>query len=77
MGRSSSRCAVREAVAHAKPDAIVHEATALDGVRFSRNLDRSFAHANRLRREGTDALLAAARQSGVARFVAQSLANAH
>ena len=45
-------------------------------MRFSRNLDRTFAQTNRLRREGTDALLAAARETGVLRFVAQSFANA-
>jgi 2-alkyl-3-oxoalkanoate reductase len=66
--------AVRRAVLRARPDAIVHQATALADVRFSRNLDRSFAQTNRLRREGTDALLAAAREAGVTRFVAQSFA---
>jgi 2-alkyl-3-oxoalkanoate reductase len=44
-------------------------------VRFSKDLDRSFAETNRLRREGTDALMAAAREAGVRRFVAQSFAN--
>src|SRR6266540_514529 len=53
--------AVRKAVLETQPDAIVHQATALADVRFSRNLDRSFARTNRLRTEGTDALLAAAR----------------
>ena len=67
--------AVREAVATAEPDAIVHQATALADVRFVRNLDRSFTSTNRLRKEGTDALLAAAREAGVRRFVAQSYAN--
>jgi nucleoside-diphosphate-sugar epimerase len=43
--------------------------------RFSRRLDRTFAMTNRLRVAGTDALIAAARQAGVARFVAQSFAN--
>jgi nucleoside-diphosphate-sugar epimerase len=66
--------AVRKAVLEAEPDAIVHQATALADVRFSRNLDRSFAPTNRLRTEGTDALLAAAREAGVRRFVAQSFA---
>jgi 2-alkyl-3-oxoalkanoate reductase len=66
--------AVRKAVLEAEPDAIVHQATALADVRFSRNLDRSFAQTNRLRTEGTDALLAAAREAGVPRFVAQSFA---
>jgi nucleoside-diphosphate-sugar epimerase len=64
--------AVGMAVREAQPDAIVHQATALADVRFSKNLDRSFALTNRLRREGTDALLAAAREAGVRRFVAQS-----
>ncbi|HJY70655.1 MAG TPA: NAD-dependent epimerase/dehydratase family protein, partial [Streptosporangiaceae bacterium] len=67
--------AVRRAVLDAKPDAIIHQATALDGVRFGRSLDRSFAPTNRLRTEGTDALLAAAREAGVHRFVAQSFAS--
>jgi nucleoside-diphosphate-sugar epimerase len=67
--------AVREAVLEAKPDAIVHQATALANVRFSRRLDRSFAETNRLRKEGTAALLAAAREAGVQRFVAQSYAS--
>jgi 2-alkyl-3-oxoalkanoate reductase len=67
--------AVREAVAAAEPDAIVHQATALANARFSRNFDRSFAQTNRLRTEGTDNLLAAARDAGVARFVAQSFAS--
>jgi nucleoside-diphosphate-sugar epimerase len=64
--------AVGEAVATARPDAIVHEATALSGVADYRNLDRTFAQTNRLRTAGTDALLAAARGAGVDRFVAQS-----
>jgi 2-alkyl-3-oxoalkanoate reductase len=67
--------AVRKAVLGTKPDAIVHQATALADVRFSKNLDRTFEQTNRLRREGTDALLAAAREAGVTRFVAQSFAN--
>lgn len=67
--------AVRRAVLASEPEAIVHQATALADVRFSRNLDRSFAQTNRLRTEGTDALLAAAREAGVPRFVAQSFAS--
>jgi nucleoside-diphosphate-sugar epimerase len=68
--------AVRKAVLETKPDAIVHQATALADARFSRNLDRTFAQTNRLRTEGTDALLAAAREAGIRRFVAQSFASA-
>src|SRR5919109_318679 len=67
--------AVRQAVLETQPDAIVHQATALANARFGRSLDRTFAQTNRLRREGTDALLAAAREAGVRRFVAQSFAS--
>jgi nucleoside-diphosphate-sugar epimerase len=67
--------AVRKAILESEPDAIVHQATALANVRFSRNMDRTFAQTNRLRTEGTDALLAAAREAGVRRFVAQSFAS--
>src|ERR687895_859773 len=68
-------CAVRKAVVEVEPDAIVHQATALADVSFRRNFDRTFAQTNRLRTEGTDALLAAAREVGVRRFVAQSFAS--
>jgi 2-alkyl-3-oxoalkanoate reductase len=66
--------AVQNAVAAARPDAIVHQATALAGLSDFKHFDRSFAATNRLRTAGTDALLAAARESGVTRFVAQSYA---
>jgi 2-alkyl-3-oxoalkanoate reductase len=58
----------------ARAEAIIHEATALAGGGFSRKLDKTFAQTNRLRTQGTDALLAAAREAGVRRFVAQSFA---
>jgi len=67
--------AVRQAVIAAAPDAIIHQATALADVNFSRSLDKSFLATNRLRTEGTDALLAAASTTGVRRFVAQSFAS--
>jgi nucleoside-diphosphate-sugar epimerase len=67
--------AVRTAILESEPEAVVHQATALADVSFSRNFDRTFAHTNRLRTEGTDALLAAAREGGVRRFVAQSFAS--
>jgi nucleoside-diphosphate-sugar epimerase len=66
--------AVREAVVAAKPDAIVHQGTALAGTTDFKHFDRSFAQTNRLRTEGTDNLLAVAREAGVERFVAQSFA---
>ena len=67
--------AARETVAAVRPDAIIYQATALADMRFSRNLDRSFAPTNRLRTEGVDALLGAAREAGVPRFIAQSFAS--
>lgn len=66
--------AVREAVATAQPDAIVHEATALSGKSDYKHFDTSFAETNRLRTAGTDALLAAARTAGVHRVLVQSYA---
>ena len=66
------RVAVRTAVEFVEPDVIVHELTDLRGASNLRRFDRVFAASNRLRTEGTDNLLAAARQVGVARFVAQS-----
>jgi 2-alkyl-3-oxoalkanoate reductase len=67
--------AVRDAVSAAQPDAIVHQATALTGISDFKHFDRSFAETNRLRTEGTDLLLAVAREAGVQRFVAQSYAS--
>lgn len=66
--------AVRKAILDAKPEAIIHQATALADGGFSRKLDKTFAQTNRLRTEGTDALLAAAQEAGVQHFVAQSFA---
>jgi nucleoside-diphosphate-sugar epimerase len=64
--------AVRKAVLEAEPEAIVHEATAFANLKFGRNLDKVLVETNELRTKGTDDLLAAAREAGVRRFVAQS-----
>jgi nucleoside-diphosphate-sugar epimerase len=64
--------AVGEAVAHAEPEAIVHQMTALAGKPNLRNFDKWFATTNQLRTVGTEHLLAAAEAAGVGRFVAQS-----
>ena len=70
---------VGEAVAAARPDAIVHEMTALSvayaGKPNLRRADRFFATTNRLRSEGVDHLLAAAEATGVSCFVAQGHAS--
>lgn len=69
---------VGEAVAAARPDAIVNEMTALSvahaGKPNLRKAERFFAATNRLRSEGTDHLLAAAEATGVPHVVAQSAA---
>jgi nucleoside-diphosphate-sugar epimerase len=66
--------AVARAVAAAAPDVVVHQLTALSGEADPRHIERAFAETNRLRTEGTDHLLAAARAAGAERFVAQSFA---
>ena len=66
--------AVGAAVSAARPEVIVHELTALSGSLDLRHIDRTFEQTNRLRTEGTDILLSAARAAGTRRFVAQSFA---
>ncbi|HEY4277080.1 MAG TPA: NAD(P)-dependent oxidoreductase [Conexibacter sp.] len=68
------RDAVARAVASAEPEAIVDQLTALSGESDMRHIDRAFQATNRLRREGTDYLIAAGRAVGARRFVAQSFA---
>ena len=65
------RDAVVAVVAQAKPDAIVHQLTALSAIDF-RHFEKSFELTNRLRTEGTDNLLAAASAARLQRLVAQS-----
>ena len=60
---------VAEAIAHAQPEVVVHQMTALGRGVDLRRFDRSFALTNRLRTEGTDHLLAAAAASGARRAV--------
>ncbi|MEH2519736.1 nucleoside-diphosphate-sugar epimerase [Bradyrhizobium sp. AZCC 1610] len=64
--------AIRAAVIAAKPDVIIDQMTDLADVTDIRHFDRAFATTNRLRTEGTDFLLAAAREAGARRFIAQS-----
>lgn len=64
--------AIHAALTAARPDVIVHQLTDLKGASDLRKFDRAFANSNRLRTTGTDYLLAAARDCGVKRMVAQS-----
>ncbi len=66
--------AVAQAVGEAEPDVVIHELTAIDAGTISRSVDKMFALTNRLRTEGTDHLVAAARAVGAERFIAQSFA---
>jgi 2-alkyl-3-oxoalkanoate reductase len=66
--------AVMSAVRQAKPEIVIHQLTSIPRKLDLRNLDQEFALTNRLRREGTDNLLSAARAAGARRFIAQSFA---
>jgi 2-alkyl-3-oxoalkanoate reductase len=66
--------AVRAAVAAARPDAIVNQLTALPKRIDPRRIERDFELNDRLRSEGSAILAAAARDAGVARVIAQSIA---
>jgi 2-alkyl-3-oxoalkanoate reductase len=63
---------IRATVIAAKPDVVIDQMTDLADVMDLRYFDRAFATTNKLRTEGTDFLLAAAREAGVKRFIAQS-----
>jgi nucleoside-diphosphate-sugar epimerase len=64
--------AVREAVRAAQPDVIVHQMTALAGVKNLKHFDAAFAQTNRLRKDGTAHFIAAAREVGTKRILVQS-----
>lgn len=63
--------AMTTVVVDAKPEVVIHELTAINGVN-PKNLDGGFVLTNRLRTEVTDTLLNAARKAGAERFIAQS-----
>jgi 2-alkyl-3-oxoalkanoate reductase len=64
--------AVRKALVATRPDAVIYQATSLANVSDFKHFDRSFAPTNRLRTDGIDILLAAGREFGLRRIVAQS-----
>jgi 2-alkyl-3-oxoalkanoate reductase len=66
--------AVAQAVGEAEPEVVIHQLTAINAGSLSRSLDKSFELTNRLRTEGLDHLLAAARAVGARRFIVQSFA---
>jgi nucleoside-diphosphate-sugar epimerase len=66
--------AVGRVVADAAPEVVVHQLTAIPLDLNMEDFEGQLAMTNRLRVEGTDHLLAAARAAGARRFVAQSFA---
>jgi nucleoside-diphosphate-sugar epimerase len=69
--------AVTSAVKAARPDAVIHELTAIPQRLDPRKIVRDFTLTDRLRTEGTRNLIAAAREAGASRFIAQSIAFAY
>jgi nucleoside-diphosphate-sugar epimerase len=66
--------ALRKAIEAAKPDAVVHQLTALSEPLNPRRYEAWIAETNRLRREVTPTLVDAARAVGAGRVVAQNVA---
>jgi nucleoside-diphosphate-sugar epimerase len=66
--------ALKRVVAEARPDAVIHQLTSIPPRIDPRKMQRDFAMNDRLRREGTANLLAAAKAAGVTRLLAQSVA---
>ena len=56
----------------AEPEVVIHQLTALAGATNYRRFDAVFAQTSRLRTEGTEHLVAAARAAGARRLIAQS-----
>jgi 2-alkyl-3-oxoalkanoate reductase len=71
------REALREAVAAARPEVVVHELTALPRAMDPRKMAGQLAANDLLRREGTRNLVAAALAAGARRIAAQSIAFAY
>jgi len=69
------RAAVAPVVKGSEPEVVIHQLTGLAGVKSLKNFDKKFALTNRLRTEGTNYVLEAARAAGVRRIVAQSYGN--
>jgi len=65
--------ALRAALIEARPDAVVHQLTALAAMPGNlKRFDQEFATTNRLRTQALDTMIDAAREAGARRFIAQS-----
>jgi len=69
--------ALREAVARAEPDVVIHQLTDLPKVLGPERAGTAFLANTRLRIEGTPNLVAAAKAAGARRLIAQSIAFAY
>ena len=69
--------ALEEVVCAAEPEVVVHQLTAIPAAVDPRRFAEEFEPTNRVRREGTRNLVAAARAAGARRIVAQSIAQAY
>jgi nucleoside-diphosphate-sugar epimerase len=72
VGDGLDRDVVMQAVMRARPDVVIHQMTGLTGMTDYKKFDDGFALTNRLRTEGTDHLIDAARAAGAHRIIAQS-----
>ena len=71
------RTALNRVVNDANPEAVIHQLTAIPKQINPRKIKTQFAETNRLRREGTRNLVAAARAAGARVFLVQSVAFAY
>jgi nucleoside-diphosphate-sugar epimerase len=74
VGDALNAASVETIVATFRPDTIVNQLTAIPEPLNIGDFEREFALTNRLRTEGTENLIAAAKKAEVARFVAQGFA---
>jgi nucleoside-diphosphate-sugar epimerase len=71
------RDAVIQAVIDAQPDAVINQLTSIPHSLDIRKIAEEFVQTNRLRTEGTQILMDAARAAGARHFIAQSFAPYH
>ncbi|MCL4297302.1 MAG: NAD(P)-dependent oxidoreductase [Anaerolineae bacterium] len=64
---------LKQAVLAAEPEVMIHQLTSLPERIDPRRIKQALAQTNRLRTEGTQILMDAARSAGVRRFIAQSV----
>jgi 2-alkyl-3-oxoalkanoate reductase len=69
--------AVRTVVQAARPEVVIHQLTSIPARIDPRRIERDFELNDRLRSEGTRHLVAAAREAGARRVIAQSIAFAY